>query len=344
MTQHTPSPLAAYFQSRPIAIERTRLPELLEHSRTQAVRLAGMTPLQVEAAVQAANEMPLGRMVGAVAVLPIRGVITQKADFYSWFFGGTSVERLVASFKAYLNDPAVSAIVFDVDSPGGEVYGLQEGFKELLAGRDQKKTFAIVNPFMASAAYFLGCAAEKLWMTESGQVGSIGCYTLHVDLSEMLKQAGVTATFIQYGAHKTDGNPYEPLSESARDDLQATVDYYGKAFDAAVAQGRGVTAAKVRSEFGQGRMFRSPEAKSIGLVDRIGTRDELLASLAPGRSRSFSAALDGAAPVAEAPVAMANDDRAAAAAPATEDAAQAEEAQRQQDADACAAALALTES
>ncbi|MGE0363361.1 MAG: S49 family peptidase [Vicinamibacterales bacterium] len=339
MTQHTPTPLAAYFQSRPIAIERSRLPELLEHSRTQAARLAGMTPAAVEAAVQAANETPLGRMVGAVAVIPIRGVITQKADFYSWFFGGTSVERLVTSFKGYMNDPAVSAVVFDVDSPGGEVYGLQEGFKELLAGRGQKRTFAIVNPFMASAAYFLGCAAEKIWMTESGQVGSIGCYTLHVDLSEMLKQAGVSVTFIQYGAHKTDGNPYQPLSEDAHADIQAMVDYYGKEFDKAVALGRDVTTAKVRADFGQGRMFRAPEAKGIGLVDRVGSRDELLASLAPGRVRTLSAEAMAPAVGVEAPAAA-----AVAGQPESADGAASADDQQQRDADELAVALALTES
>lgn len=339
MMPQTTNPISSYFQSRPIAIERSRLPELLEQSRTQALRLVGMTPAQVEAAVQAANDAPLGRMVGAVAVLPIRGVITQKADFYSWYFGGTSVERLVASFRQYANDPAVSAIVFDVDSPGGEVYGLQEGFKELFAGRDLKRTYAIVNPFMASAAYFLGCAAKSIWMTESGQVGSVGCYTLHVDLSEMLKQAGVKATFIQYGAHKTEGNPYEPLSEDAHADLQATVDYYGKAFDGAVAEGRGVTAATVRAEFGQGRMFRSPDAKRLGMVDKIGTRDDLLLSLAPGRSRSFSAGAEGQAPTADADPAPV----AAAAAATPEPADDTADTQRQLDADAVAVALALSE-
>lgn len=342
MTQHTPTPLAAYFQSRPIALEHSRLPELLELSRTQAARVATMTPAQVEAAVQAANETPLGRMVGAVAVIPIRGVITQKADFYSWFFGGTSVERLVASFKTYMNDPAVSAIVFDVDSPGGEVYGLQEGFKELFAGRGQKKTFAIVNPFMASAAYFLGCAAQQIWMTESGQVGGIGCYTLHVDLSEMLKAAGVSVTFIQYGAHKTDGNPYQPLSEDAHTDIQAMVDYYGKEFDKAVALGRDVTTAKVRADFGQGKMFRAPEAKGIGLIDKIGSRDELLASLAPGRVRTLSAeapatttTATGAAGPADA---SAGDTLASAAGTTAGD-----QEQQQRDADAAAVALALSE-
>ncbi|MGE0460909.1 MAG: S49 family peptidase [Vicinamibacterales bacterium] len=344
MTHETSHPLAAYFQTRPIAVEKTRLPELLEHGRTMVTRLASLTPAQVDAAVQAAAELPLGRMVGAVAVLPIRGVITQKADFYSWFFGGTSVERLVASFRHYQNDPAVSAIVFDVDSPGGEVYGLQEGFAELFAGRDQKKTFAIVNPFMASAAYFLGCAAERVWMTPSGQVGSIGCYTLHVDLSEMLKQAGVTATFIKYGQHKVDGNPYEPLSADARDDLQEMVDFYGREFDAAVAQGRGVTTAKVRAEFGQGRMFRAPDAKRIGLVDRIGTRDELLASLAPPRSRGFSALAPAEDPTAVAAVAGAETADSASVAEDPQSAPDdGDEQQRQRDADALAVALALTE-
>ncbi|MEZ5290158.1 MAG: S49 family peptidase [Vicinamibacterales bacterium] len=317
--------IAAFFRTRPLAIERTRLPELFERAETQAARMAGMTPQQIDRAVRAATDTPLGRVVGATAVIPITGVITQKS-FDAWFFGGTSVERLLFAFRQYLNDPAVSAIVFDVDSPGGEAYGLQEGFEEIFAARDRKPVVSIINPYMASAAYFLGCAASTIWMTKSGQVGSIGCYTLHLDFSEMLRQAGVSPTLIFHGAHKVDGNQYEALSDDARDDLQASVSYYGEAFEAAVAKGRGVSVAEVRADFGQGRMFHAPEARRIGLVDRIGTRDELLASLARGRGQALAAAAGLAARVSAPPAPL-----------------DAHARQLQRDADEIAITLALTE-
>jgi capsid assembly protease len=296
MTLSESGVMAAYLQSRPVAIEQSRLPELLERARSQAERVKAMTIAEIDAAVQAAADTPLGRLVGAVAVIPIRGCITQKADFYSWYFGGTSTERLTASFQQYLNDPNVSAIVFDIDSPGGEVYGLQECFDVLFGARGQKKTFAVCNPFMASAAYFLGCAADKIWMTKSGQIGSIGCYTLHADLSKMLEDFGVKVTLIQYGEHKTEGNQFEPLSEDAHAELQSTVNYYGIEFDKAVAAGRGVSMADVKAKFGQGRIFRAPDAKKIGLIDQIGTRDELLAKLAPNARLRAVAEADAPVP------------------------------------------------
>lgn len=281
--------LAAALLSRPWAIDRRSLAKVIETLRVRSEAMRQMTTADIDAAVQAAALTPLGRMVGAVAVIPVSGVITQKADFYSWWYGGTSVERLTASFRQYLNDPAVSTIVFDVDSPGGEVYGVPEFFEEAFAARGKKTLVAVANPFMASAAYWIACACEEIYLIPSGQAGSVGVYTMHEDISRMLDAAGIDITFIQYGEHKTEGNAYEPLSDGAHAEFQNSVNYYGQLFDAAVAKGRDVSTSDVRANFGQGRVLRAPDAKKVGMVNKIATLDEVLAKFAPKRVRGLSA-------------------------------------------------------
>src|SRR4029453_14892345 len=115
-----------------------------------------------------------------------------------------------------MKDPAVKGVVLDVDSPGGSVYGVRELADEIRAARGQKPVEAVANAFMASAAYYIGSAAEKVWVTPSGSAGSIGVYDAHVDLSKFTETMGEKWTFVSYGDNKLLGNPFEPLSEEAQ--------------------------------------------------------------------------------------------------------------------------------
>jgi ClpP class serine protease len=108
---------------------------------------------------------------GAVAVIPIRGVISHRANLMSQFSGGMSIEKLTSSFRAALADQSIKAIVFDVDSPGGGVEGVPELAEEIYKSRSQKKSVAVANAMAASAAYWLASAAGELVVVPSGQVG-----------------------------------------------------------------------------------------------------------------------------------------------------------------------------
>lgn len=279
--------LPAVLIDRPWLVSKNSIGSLLDHAAVRGAAIARMDLPAIDAAVeavQASMDRPLGRMVGSVAVIPVRGIITQKADFYSWWFGGTSVERLTASFRHYLNDPAVSTVIFDVDSPGGEVYGVMELADELFKARGKKKLVAVSNPFMASAAYWIGSSCDEVALMPSGQCGGVGCYMMHQEVSEMMARLGVGTTFVQYGDHKTEGNQFEPLSDEARAEFQAGVDFYGQLFDQAVARGRGVSMGDVKARFGQGRVLRAPDAKKVGMVDKVATLDQVLARFTPSRA------------------------------------------------------------
>jgi signal peptide peptidase SppA len=260
---------------RPWAI----LPETLRVLRNTGFASWGRGPT---AAVQR-RPAQFKEKYGVVSVIPMRGVITHRESQRQQIFGGTSIERLRAQFRESLRDSSVLAIVFDVDSPGGEVSGTPELALEIPRARAKKKTVAVANGKALAGAYWLASSAEELVVTESGSVGSIGIYAEHQDLSKALEKEGVRITLISAGKYKTDGHPTEPLSDSAREDMQAKVDALHAMFVGDVASGRGVSSSKVRGGFGQGRTVLAAAAVKEGMADRVGTLDQTLARFASGR-------------------------------------------------------------
>lgn len=233
------------------------------------------------AALDGRRVRSVAQQEGDVMVLPVYGVISNRAYMVKNSSGpsGTSAEILSQLFNKALGDPNIKAIVLDVNSPGGTVGGVEELSAEIFNARGKKPIIAQVNSFAASAAYWVGSAADEIVVTPTGEVGSIGVWALHEDWSKNLENEGVKPTLVSAGKFKVEGNPYEPLSEEARAAIQADVSAYYDMFTAAVARNRGVDVAVVKDGFGEGRMVRASEAVKQGMADRIGTMSDTLARL-----------------------------------------------------------------
>ncbi len=200
--------------------------------------------------------------------------------------GGVSTERVSALLRQAVADPNVRAILLEVDSPGGSTYGVQELADEIHRARDRKPVVAQVNSLAASAAYWVASAASEVVMTPGGDVGSIGVYGMHSDLSAAMEKAGIRKTFVSAGEFKTEGHPYAPLTDEARAYAQRRVNEAYATFVGSVARGRGVASARVRAEFGQGRTVGAREAVRLGMVDRVGTMPETLRRMVATASSS----------------------------------------------------------
>jgi signal peptide peptidase SppA len=155
--------------------------------------------------------------------------------------------------------------------------------EEIRSARGKKPIIAVSNASMASAAYWIGSAASELVVTPSGQVGSIGVFSIHEDHSKQLAEEGVAVTLIRAGKYKTEGNPFEPLSDEARAAVQGEVDRYYSLFTRDVAKGRRVDVEAVRNGFGQGRMVNAQDALKLGMVDRVATLDDVLSEVLAGK-------------------------------------------------------------
>lgn len=223
------------------------------------------------------------QMTGTIAVIPVYGEITPRANIFTMLFGGATLDRFKGQFRRALSDEGVKAIILRFDSPGGAVDGVTEMAAEIYAARGQKPIVAIADTLMASAALWLGSQADQVVAMPSAMIGSVGVVAMHEDVSKMLADLGVNITLLASDENKTAGNPFEPLSEAARADIQAKIDDMAGTFRADVARGRGITAKQVKDTYGEGRLLTPKEARAVGMIDRIETFDALVARLASRR-------------------------------------------------------------
>src|SRR5262245_60926587 len=220
--------LETLLYDQPWALLRSKLDTMTRV--TMERRLTDSEVLEKLSALEQRAAAPVLSRGGTVAVLPVYGLISQRASIFSLLFGGVSLEGLSRAFQQTLADPNVGVVVFDFDSPGGAVSGVPEMAAEIYAARSRKKIVAISNTMAASAAYWLASQASELIVTPSGQVGSIGVYTIHTDFSKMNEKIGATPEYVFAGKYKVEGNPDAPLSATARQYLQSQVDDYYRMF------------------------------------------------------------------------------------------------------------------
>lgn len=241
------------------------------------LRLAGdkLSDEEVAEAMGAAPK-PIEPPHRSVAVLPLFGVISQHAGVMQRTSGGTSTEEFTKQFQRAVTDPHIGSIVIHTHSPGGSVYGVRELADVIHAARGQKKITTVASSMMASAAYWIGTAADEVVVTPGGDVGSIGVLAMHTDISQAEEAAGIKTTLIATPPRKVWGNPYEPLGEEARADVEQSVAESYEDFVAAVARNRGVAKAKVKSGYGGGGMVGAKQAAELGMVDRVATLDDVL--------------------------------------------------------------------
>lgn len=272
------------FAAEPWAMDRGKLAVIADFL---AFKAGGGTVAADEMAARISKKQDgeIARREGAVAVIPVHGVLAPKMDLLTEFSGGTSYVGLQSALEAAIADDDVKAIVLDIDSPGGAVPGAQELGEAIrsLRGGD-KPIIAQVNHLAASAAYWIASQADEVVVSPSGRAGSIGVYTVHEDISAALEKAGVKRTYIAAGEHKVEGNSTEPLSEDALAFVEERVKRSYDRFVQAVADGRGVPVAKVEKDFGQGRVFFAEELVEKGMADRIGTLSDTLARFGADRT------------------------------------------------------------
>jgi signal peptide peptidase SppA len=268
------------------------LPDALNAAVAQVQRYIAGDAVAIDAARQSGRPTAIQ---GDIAVMNLNGTIWPRGGGAIFgFFGLTSAEQFGRNFMAAMTDSRIGAVVIDTSSPGGAVSGIDELSKLIFEARGSKPIVAVANHLMASAAYWIGTAADELVVTPSGEVGSVGVFAAHQDASAALERAGVKTTLISAGKFKTEGNPYEPLTDEARASLQARVDDYYGMFVKAVARNRGVGVNDVRNGFGEGRVVGAQQAVALGMADRVETLDQVLERLSKRQrgGRSASAELE----------------------------------------------------
>jgi capsid assembly protease len=209
-----------------------------------------------------------------VLQIPVKGVLIHDFAFSvsGWM---TGYDYIWQCFKRGMADANVKGIALIVDSPGGEVAGCFDCADKMYEMRGTKPVIGFAAESAYSAAYAIISVGDKINVSRTGGVGSIGVLTSHVDMSAAMDKYGYKITFIYAGKHKVDGNPYEALPADVKARIQARIDDLYSVFVSSVARNRGMDEKAVRET--EALTFTASQAVSNGLADSIGALDDSLA-------------------------------------------------------------------
>ena len=219
-----------------------------------------------------------------LAVIDISGSLVNRSSWLDAPSGLTSYANIREEFDLAMASPAIRGVLMRIDSNGGECAGCFDLADAIFAMRGAKPIWAVVDDAAFSAAYMLASAADKVFVSRTGGVGSIGVVATHVDASGSDEKAGLKYTMLTAGAHKKDFNAHEPLSEGARSELQAEIDRLYRLFVETVARNRGMPAEAVRAT--EARLYFGEGAVAAGLADAVFPFDQTAAQMAANIRRA----------------------------------------------------------
>jgi len=199
-----------------------------------------------------------------VAVLELEGIIFDSKEFTD-------------QLKEFANRSSVKAIVVRLNSPGGGVAASQEIYEAVKKARAaaKKKIVISMSSVAASGAYYIACAADKIYANPGTVTGSIGVIAEWYNYEELLHWAKLKSVVFKSGEMKDAGSPTRPLTEREKAYFQGLIDNMYHQFVNAVATSRNMDEAVVR-KLADGRVYTGEEAKENGLVDELGTLQDAI--------------------------------------------------------------------
>ena len=219
---------------------------------------------------------PLYERMGDVGVIKIEGSLIPGEAGWMRYFGITGYADIKAAVLEGLADKGAKSLMIFSNSGGGSVAGVEDA-ESFIAQVAQHKPTSAYSEFSASAAYWLTSAAGHITTSPTGVNGSLGVIRVVTEYSKAFEKEGVTKTVMRAGRYKALGNPFEPLSEDGKAEIQSKLDDLYQIFIDVVARNRGTTAIIADQVMGQGREFLGKRGLEAGLVDSIGDFESGLA-------------------------------------------------------------------
>jgi protease-4 len=199
----------------------------------------------------------------AVGVVEIEGAITDSRD-------------ILEHIRRFREDEDIKAIVIRIDSPGGAVGPSQEIYREIRKTVEAKKVIASMGAVAASGGYYVACAADGIVANPGTITGSIGVIMGYTNFRQLLDKIGMVPVVIKSGPYKDTGSPTREMRDDEREILQSITSGIHEQFVTAIAEGRNMDRSQV-ALVADGRIFTGEDAKTKGLVDRLGNYEDALA-------------------------------------------------------------------
>lgn len=273
--------------------------------RAEAMDLSSFAPVVVDA------DRDLFGVANGTAIIPVSGLLVKRQSIFGALFGGETTHAMIkAALAMAVADQGIDRILLAIDSPGGTALGLEEVAGAVQAAKQHKPVFAHTAGMMASAAYFIGSQATRIFVSADAWVGSIGVLTVVDDTSKMFEAHGVRTHVIATSALKGMGVDGAPITDEHLAEFQRTVDSFMAIFTRAVARGRNMSDSQV-ANVADARMHTGEQAVRLGLADEVASFDDALVLAAGGTPERVTAEVPAVTPRAEQPEPVAEPDPAA---------------------------------
>jgi protease-4 len=255
-----------------------------EEVRQELIELAGEDPakhtfrqVRFQDYVKAARpDRKSGAPGPKVGVIVAQGVIldgTQPAGK----IGSSSLSSLIRQAR---KDDSIRSVVLRIDSPGGSAFASDAIRREIeqvkLAG---KPLVVSMGSVAASGGYWIASAAEEIWAAPTTVTGSIGIFSAFPTFERSLEKVGVFNDGIGTTPLADAFNPSRPMNAAMAEALTQLMDQSYRTFLSRVAEGRKMNPDAVE-RIAEGRVWAGQTARDLGLVDRLGSLDEAIASAA----------------------------------------------------------------
>lgn len=191
------------------------------------------------------------------------GVVEVFGTMWSSSYYGAIARRV----GALVDDPSISAIVIDFDSPGGAVHGCGECADFIAAANMKKPVYAHVTGRACSAAYLLASACREIAVTESAEVGCLGTLAEWIDDSEWQEKSGIRWRVLT--SEQTPRKYLDPNTDEGAARLQARLNQAADIFISQVARHRGVPSEAILQEYGAGEVYLGADAVARGMAERV---------------------------------------------------------------------------
>ncbi len=251
-----------------------------------AAELAGI----VLVSLLTAGGLWIGRSIAAslapradVAEVAIEGPITRgEGRLVPRTPGGVPVAETVEQIEQADAADHIQALLVRLNTPGGEIVP-SDDLRRAVAAFDGP-TIAYATDRCASGGYWIAAGCDELWARQLSLIGSIGVIGSQINASELADRLGVSYERFVAGEYKDAGTPLRELEDNDREYLQERVDAFYDQFVDRVAEGRDLDADAIRDT--EARVYTGEEAIDLGLVDDLGTRDDVKTAVADRLNRS----------------------------------------------------------
>lgn len=214
-----------------------------------------------------------------IAMLHAGGTIVSGPSWTDPFSGLQSTlgsETFVSQLQDLAADDSVAGVILRVDSPGGDAIASEQILRAVRRLAEEKPLVVSMSSVAASGGYYIACVPDVPIVAYPGTyTGSIGVFTMHLNLRELYGKLGITKQVLTRGRFAGLGSDYKPLSGAEREKIRGYVDTIYDAFLDRVAAGRGVGVDSVR-DLAEGRVWIGSQAAGNGLVDELGGYERAL--------------------------------------------------------------------